>query len=71
MEAHPSKGIKYLLVGEKPMTSYFRFSGGTPRSSKILLPASFMAVTTGATFTREVGDVHVGHVLTNGNICLR
>ena len=69
VEAHPTEDVRYMLKSEKFRTTHFRLSAGTLRSSKILVPMSFMVVTTKT--TREMGMTKIDHKLTYGNICLR
>ena len=46
MEAHPTMDVGYTLTsGKLQRGAYLRFSGSTPRSSKILVPISFMVMT--------------------------
>ena len=49
MEAHPTKGVSHVLTLEEwealGKSPYLRFSGSTPRPSKIRVPISFIVVT--------------------------
>jgi len=46
VETHPAGDVSYTVTSRGQQRANLRFSGGTPRSSKILAPISFMAVTT-------------------------
>lgn len=59
METHPTESVSHTNQwGDSNERTYLRFSGGTPRSSKILVPISFKVVTViiGETCERNIAQ---------------